>query len=49
MGDVVHVGPELKTAGEAFQLMAKQAEARGRATDAAMSVEKPGPNGGASA
>ncbi len=49
VGDVVHVGPELETAGGAFRRIAKRAEARGRATDAAMSVAKAGPTGGASA
>jgi hypothetical protein len=47
--DVVHAGPGLETAGEAFQPMAKQAGARGRATDAAVSVAKAVPNGGAGA
>ena len=47
--DVVHVGRGSKTADGAFQPMAEQAEARGRATDAAMSVAKAGPNGGAGA
>jgi hypothetical protein len=47
--DVAHAGPELETAGGAFRLMAEQAGARGRATDAAVSVAKAGPNGGAGA